>query len=224
MNKRVFALSSTWIAALLVATPALGQLLEFPVYSLPAGDADGATFAGVTFARGINDNSGKQNAFGGGIGRAMERVSFIGLVGYVASETEEVTLGANVALNLPMPTDSPIQLSVQGGVGWASIDGIPDNTTWLSVPVGLVLQTPPSDAATQVRPWVMPRYNFRRASTGGTSLTDRNFGASAGVSVNTEAGIGFHVAFDLQREDPLDTGISSSAFVFGAGVHYRIGS
>ena len=63
-------------AALLITTPAMGQLINFPVLALAPGGADGATSIGGGFARGLNDNSGKQSAFGAGIARSMERVSF----------------------------------------------------------------------------------------------------------------------------------------------------
>ena len=84
-QKSVFAFA---IAALLVATPAMGQLLNHPVHSLPAGPAAGATFVAVQFARGLNDDSGKQSSFAAAVGRGMERVSFAGMAGYVATDTD----------------------------------------------------------------------------------------------------------------------------------------
>ena len=72
-HKTVFALAS---AALLVAAPAMGQVLNHPVMVLPQGADDGATFFGVQYGKGLNDDSGKYNSFLLAGGRAMERVSF----------------------------------------------------------------------------------------------------------------------------------------------------
>lgn len=76
MTQHRFVFSFAWIAALLIATPAVGQLINFPVLALAPGDADGATSVGAGWARGLNDDSNKQSAFGAGFQRAMERVSF----------------------------------------------------------------------------------------------------------------------------------------------------
>ena len=43
-TKSVFSIA---VVALLVATPAMGQLLNYPIVALPAGDADGATSIGA---------------------------------------------------------------------------------------------------------------------------------------------------------------------------------
>ena len=154
MKQQKFAFALAWIAALLVATPAVGQLLNSPVQALPLGDAAGETFAGLQYARGLNDNSTKQSSVAVGVGRASEKVSFMGMGGYVATDLDELTLGAAVAYHMLSDPDA-VQVSLQGGVGWASFDGATDNTTWMNFPIGVVIQAAPSGSATQVTPWVL---------------------------------------------------------------------
>ena len=79
MSQPKFVFSFALIAALLVAAPAMGQLLNHPVQALPLGDAAGSTFVGAEFARGLNDDSKERSSFAVGVGRAMERVSFLGM-------------------------------------------------------------------------------------------------------------------------------------------------
>ncbi len=219
MSRPRFAFSFVWVTALLVATPALGQLLNHPVMALPVGDAEGATFVGAQFARGLNDNSGKDNSFAAGVGRAMERVSFSGLVGYVASDIEELTLGANVGVHLLTDSDMPVSVSVQGGFGWASLDVLSESLSILSFPVGVAIRGRGSDSGTSIQPWVMPRVNIVRTGeiVGFASNTETDIGASAGVSITTVGGAGFHVAVDwVNVEDAAPFGLA-------AGVHYVLG-
>ena len=213
------------IAALLVATPAMGQLLNHPVQALPAGDAAGATFFGAQFLRGLNDDSFKDSSFGVGVGRAMERVSFMGMAGYVLDYgtpdgDSELTLGANVAVHLLSDDSTPVQVSVQAGFGWASLDVGTESLSWMSFPIGVAISGRPSGGATTVTPWVMPRLDIQR--TGELLLlpssTETNFGAAAGVSVTREDGIGGHLAIDYLNVS------GGSPFGFAVGVHYIVGN
>ncbi len=215
MTQRKFALSFAWIAALLVAAPATAQLLNHPVMALPAGPAAGSTFVGAEYARGLNDNSGKFNSFGVGVGRAMERVSFMALGGYIMGDLDEVTLGASVAVHLLSDPDA-VQVSLQGGFGWASFDGAPDNTSITTFQIGIAIQAPASGSGSSVRPWVMPRLDITRNSTGGVSSTDTDIGASAGLSFTSEGGAGAHISADWVNVE------GGSPFGFSIGVHYAL--
>ena len=217
MKQRKFAFSLTWIAALLVATPAVGQLLNHPVHSLPAGPADGATFVAAQFARGLNDNSTKQSSFAAAVGRGMEKVSYSGMLGYVATDLDELTLAASVAMHLLSDPDA-VQVSLQGGFGWASIDGTTDNTTWMNFPIGIAISGVPSDSGNSVRPWVMPRLNIERQSSAGTSSTDTDIGASGGISFTSLNGVGAHLGVDWVNVE------GGSPFGFSLGGHYMIGN
>ncbi len=213
MTQHKFVFSFAWIAALLIAMPATGQLINFPVLALAPGDADGATSIGAGFARGLNDNSGKQSGFAAGVVRGMERVSFGVSGGYVATDTDELTLAGRVGVHVLPDNDAPVQVTVQSGLGWMSVDGTPDNTSLLNIPVGVAIQ---SNNDGPGRVWVMPRWNFLRDSTGGVSDTESKFGVSAGGSYSTENGVGFFAAFDLQRFEAGTEDLSSFGFMLGA--------
>ena len=217
MTQHRFVFSFAWIAALLIATPAVGQLINFPVLALAPGDADGATSVGAGWARGLNDDSNKQSAFGAGFQRAMERVSFGASAGYVATDTDELTLAGSVGVHVLPDNDAPVQVTVQSGLGWMSIDGTPDNTSLLNIPVGVAIQ---SNNDSPVSAWVMPRINFLRDSSGGVSNTESKFGASAGAAYTSEGGVGVGVAFDLQRAESLPEDVSRVGFL--AYVFYAL--
>lgn len=212
MNHRTFVFSLAWIAALLMAAPAMGQLLNHPVEALPLGDAVGTTFAGTQYARGLNDNSGKFSSFGIGVGRATERVSFMGMAGYSLdyplADNNELSLAANVAVHLLSDDSMPVQVSVQGGLGWSSFA---DQAVW-RFPIGVALQARPSGNATEITPWVMPRLDITRAF--GSTSTD--IGAAAGIGVSTQSGAGAHLAVDWVNVE------GGAPFGFSIGVHFNI--
>ena len=211
MTKTRFVFSIA-VAALLVATPAMGQLPGFPVFALSAGDADGVTSVGAGYGRGLNDQSGKQNAIGVGVGRAMEQVSFAVfgsyLLGQGTADNEAAFAGA-VAYHLP------VGVSIQTGIGYIKLA-----ETVLNVPVGVVISG--STEAGSITPWVMPRVQFTRV--GGTaSNTEMDFGASGGVSFSTEGGFGFGLALDwLLEQDILVPADNASRIGFSASVTYGL--
>ena len=219
MNQHKFVFSFAWIAALLVATPAVGQLHNFPVYSLGQGPAAGATFVAGTFARGLDANSGEQSSFAAAVGRGMEKVSVAGSAGYTASATDELSLAASVAVHLLSDDSTPVQLSLQGGVGWIS-----PGVTLLSFPIGIAISGRPSDSGTSIRPWVMPRLDIQRSGefTVGPitvpSLTNTDIGTSAGVTITGETGVGAHLAIDWVNRE------GGSPFGFSLGGHYMVGN
>ena len=201
-------------AALLIAAPAMGQLINFPVLALAPGGADGATSVGAGFGRGLNDDSGKQTSFGAGVARGMERVSFGVAGGYVATDTDELTLAGRVAGHLL--TDGPAAVSIQAGLGWMSTTVATVDISTLNIPIGVAVQT---NNDNPLRLWAMPRINLLRTSNG-TSNTDTKFGASAGAQYALESGIGIGVAFDLQRADGGTADVSS--VLISAGISYAI--
>jgi len=235
MSKTRFVFSIA-VVALLVATPAMGQLPGFPVFALSAGDADGATSVGAGYGRGLNDQSGKQNAIGVGVLRAMEQVSFgvFGsyLLGQGAADNEAAFAGA-VAYHLPVGADGPVGLSLQTGIGWIKLA-----ETVLNVPVGVVISGSTEAGSMTVTPWVMPRVQFTRV--GGTarggagragaapegyalSSTETDFGVSGGVGFSTEGGFGFSLALDwLLEQDILVPADNASRIGFSAAVTYRL--
>ena len=199
MRKTRFVFSIA-VAALLVATPAMGQLLNYPITALPAGDADGATSIGAGWGRGLNADSGKLNAFGVGITRAMETVSFSVAGVYVNSS--DIGLGGRLAYN-----GLAENIGIQGGIEWKS----PDAGTQLNLPIGISF----SGASESVTYSVMPRVQFTRTSpTTGDSSTETDFGASAGIGFVTEGGVGLALSGDWVS--------GTSSILVGAAVYYQL--
>ena len=216
MNQSKFGFSIACIAAaaLLVATPAMGQLINFPVLALAPGDADGVTTVGAGFGRGLNSNSGEQSSFAAGVSRGMERVSFGVAAGYVATDTDELTLAGDVAVHLLSDSDSPVQVSLQSGLGWMSIETAPSSSeSLLNIPVGVAIQSN-NDGPASV--WVMPRYNFTRFA----GSTESKLGASAGGSYAAENGVGFGLALDWQIVESLPD--DDHSLMFGVFVFYAL--
>ena len=196
MRKTRFVFSIA-VAALLVATPAMGQLLNFPITALPAGDADGATSIGAGWGRGLNEDSGKLNAFAAGVGRSAETVSYQLAGAYVNSS--DIALRGTLAYNALAEN-----IGIQGGIEWKS----PDAGTQLNFPIGISF----SGGSESVTYSVMPRVQFTRTSASSATTTDTDFGASAGIGFVTEGGVGLALSGDWVS--------GTSSILGGAAVYY----
>ena len=198
MRKTGFVFSIA-VAALLVATPAMGQLTNYPVTVLPAGDADGATSIGAGWGRGLNEDSGKLNAFGAAITRAAETVSYQFAGVYVNSS--DIALRGTLAYNALAEN-----IGIQGGIEWKS----PDAGTQMNFPIGISF----SGGSESVTYSVMPRVQFTRTSASSATTTDTDFGASAGIGFVTEGGVGLALSGDWVS--------GTSSILVGAAVYYQL--
>jgi hypothetical protein len=217
MNRIKFVFSVA-IAALLTATPAMGQLVNFPVLALAPGDADGNTSIGAGWGRGLNDQSGKLDLIGAGVHRNMERVSFGISGGYLLNDDpidDEVALAGSVAYHVPL--DGSVNVGIQSGIGWFN-----PGESILLIPVGVAISGSTEAGSLTVNPWVMPRVQFTRV--GGTaSSTETDFGASGGVAIQTEGGFGFGLALDLIIQDDISApGDNASSLGLGTYVFYAL--
>lgn len=204
------------VLALIVATPVAGQSPFFPDYALPSAEGSPSTFMAATYGRGLNDASTKMDAFVLTVGRTTDRVAFSGGAGRIESGLNEWALGGSVGVDLIGKEDTPVQLTVQGGVGWMSID-LPSGTlTNLRFPIGVALKGRPTGSSVRVTPWVMPRINIARASSGGTSGTSTDFGVSGGLGITAPGGFGIHLAADVLA-------VGNNPLMFSVGSHYVIG-
>ncbi len=205
------------MALTLLVVPSLtAQAWYFPDFALPSSSGEPATWIAGTYGRGLNDYSGKVDAFGAAIGRTAERVTFMGAFGYLSEGDGEYTAGASMGVDLN--TGEGPRLSAQAGVGWMDFDFLDETVTLWRIPVGLAVKgSLESDKAT-VMPWVMPRLNISHATGAGDSDTETDFGASGGVSVTMANGFGVHGALDALFGD------SHTAWLLGLGVHYVLGS
>lgn len=210
--KRISVL--TFGLALVAAVPAEAQLFNFPVQALPsAGDAP-ATFLAATYGRGINDDSGKQDAYGASVGRTGigGRATIAAGVGMIDSDPDsEWTFGGAVGVDLMAPGGSA-QVSLQTGVGYFS--PVTD-LSMLHIPIGVALKGNIEGPTATVVPWIMPRLSVLRTSVGDFSDTSTEFGASGGVAFTMPGGFGAHTAIDLTASDP-------SVWLLGVGIHYMI--
>ncbi len=194
------------------STAVEAQLTNFPVYAVPSANGMPSSFLSVDFGRGLNDWSGKQNAFGVAYGRTgiADRVGItIGAAMVNYDPDAKYTFGGNVAVDL-LEAGSDVQIAVQGGVGYISLL---DDVSSTTVPVGVAVKGTEGEALGW---WFMPRLNYTRASAFGSTGTSTDFGASAGGSFTSAGGFGVHAAVDLLAA-------SENIWHFGVGAHYVIG-
>ncbi len=218
--KRVYAAGRGLFMAvglIVAATPVHAQLTGIVNYAVPVGGEAPATHLIGEYGRGLNEDSGKLNAFalaGGRTGVGGRGSIFVG-ASMLDSDPDAIYSFAGVfAVGVSQPT-APTQISVQAGIGYSSpADGV---TNW-SVPVGIALQgSMPQASGAAISYWVMPRVHMmRQAIEGFDSEMETRFGASGGAGFTTASGFGFHAGLDwlsLEGASPL---------TLGAGVHYMM--
>lgn len=192
--------------------PASGQMVGFPDYAVPFAAAP-STWLAATWGTGLNDDSGKANAYGAAIGRAGEKVSFTGGLGMVSDEGEsDLTFGG--AVGIQVLAAEAASVSVQGGVGYYSPI---EDYSYLRFPVGVAIQGSIETGEASITPWAMPKLNIARASIADVSDTSTDFGASGGLSFNFAGGFGVHTALDIVF------GENRKPVLFGLGGHYVLG-
>jgi len=207
---------SAMVAVLgLFASPALAQMLGNPVYFSPKQGV-GLTIAG-DYGRGLNDNSGKTNYFGGRATLGLPMVAItVGAGSASAGGASMMSFGGDVGVTVIKGPMVPVTVSIQAGAAYSSESGVKT----LHAPVGVALAFNVKSPGASVEPWVAPRLDITRVSgTIGTidfSGTETNIGASGGVNVGLPSGFGFHVAADWVNVS------GGSPLTVGAGVHYTI--
>jgi hypothetical protein len=194
----------------LSASQAAAQLLANPVYFSPKGGV-GLTIAG-DFGRGLNNQSGKTQAYGGHLTLGLPMVAITVGGGLwdsrVAGADKEVQfMGAAEVGVLKMP----VAISIRAGAGYIK-DIAGAGTTTMNFPIGVGLALNVPTPSLSVEPWVAPRIHIARASGGGASVSSTDFGVSGGLNLGLPMGLGFHVAGDYLDE----------AITVGIGIHYKI--
>lgn len=214
MKRRLGSFTLGLAMVLLMAPSLAAQAWYFPDFALPSSSGEPATWIAGTYGRGLNDHSGEVGAFGAAIGRTAKRVTFMGAFGHPS----EHGLTAGASLGVDLNTGEGPQLSAQVGVGWMDTDPTEVTPTFWRIPIGLALKGSLGSETTAVIPWVMPRLNISYATGGGDRDTETDFGASGGVYITMENGLGFHGALDALFVN------SHTAWLLGLGVHYVLGS
>ena len=218
MNQHRFAFSFALIAALLVAVPATGQLVGYPVFAIPSGDGDASTTGALQWVRGLNSDSGENAGFAAYGVRSMERISFAVAVGRLIGDIDAFTFAGTAAYHL-LRDGGDAQISVQAGVGYMAQSSIGDvplpngDMTTMNFPIGVAFEARPSEFG---RIWLMPRLNLFRVSDDVTSKTRKQLGFSLGASISSEGGFGIHAGLDF-------VDLKDSAPLLGAiGFHYTL--
>ena len=220
MSRNKFAFSFAWIAALLVATPATGQLVGFPVFAVPSGDGDASNTVAAQWNRGLNSDSGENGGFAAYFVRSTEMVSFNVAVGKLIGDIGEFTFGGQASYHLVSADDATV--SLQAGVGYMALSndalGVPlvgGDLKTLRIPVGLAFEARPSEFG---RIWLMPRLDLVRSTDDAGTSTVKEFGMSVGASVSSEGGLGIHAAIDFVN-------VEGGAPLIGAiGLQYILGN
>jgi len=216
---RVFYAGFLTVGLIAAATPAQAQLAGIVNYALPVGGEMPTTHLVGEFGRGLNEDSGKLNAFAVAAGRTGvggRGSVFLGASMVDAPVESQYSFGAVGAVGVSQPT-SPTQISVQAGIGYMSVEQpVVGDVTYWSIPIGIALGRSMAQGAGSLNYWVMPRVHLSRASAEGIdSEMETDFGASGGLGFTAAGGFGVHAAIDLLAQDP-------NIFTLGAGVHYVI--
>lgn len=193
-------------------TPAYAQMFNYPFVTMRSGVS--ATTLVAVFGRGLNDASGKQNLFGAAVARSGigGRFSVRAQIGLVDSSPDsEMTFGGAVQVRLN-DAASPTALTALAGVGYMK----PGTLTLTRFPIGVGLSRTFTQASGMtIAPTIVPRLEIGRASGGGTSTTETDFGAAGALTIRLPSGLGFGAAVDLVASDP-------SFWLFGANIQYSI--
>ncbi len=228
MNRNKFVFSFAWVVALLVATPAVGQLNNFPILALPSGDA--ANTLGAGFGRGLNDQSGKNNSLLVGYGRTGEQISVNFVSGMVINIGPENRTGINFSSNVAYfvgGEDASVSVGFQVGLEYGSENTDPRTNAW-NFPVGVSISGSSEVGSSAVRYWVMPRIQHTRQLELATtpvvpSTTFTDFGTSLGISLQNEGGVGVGAYLDwLLTDDGTGTDSNGSRWLLGVALFYTI--
>ena len=206
---------------LAAAGPLRAQVAGIPVYN--SGVAGGLAVAAEL---GVPNH-----ASGGGIAYGASTRLGLGALGFTAmgvrSDPSGVggnSIGAGATVNYKVIGGPLIPLSVtlQGGLGYArnsfiaQPSGATSHVTRLRIPIGVGIAMSLPNPVLAIKPWLAPRLDILRASSGGTSATSTAFAISGGIEFNLLSGLGLHTGYDWSRRDGITYG------TFGVGVHYAM--
>jgi hypothetical protein len=138
----------------------------------------------------------------------------------VAGADKEVAFSGMAALQVFGGPLIPISIRTFAGAGYLKAG----SATTINVPVGVALAVNVPTPGFSIDPWVAPRLHLTRTSNG-TSDTNVNLAASAGVNLALPIGLGVHLAADYVVRSTDITGLTSSdvsPLLIGVGVHYTI--
>lgn len=178
-------------APLLPAPPLEAQVSRLPVIN--HGVPRGILIAG--------DVGFPNTASGGGETYAVTGELGLGLLGFTATlgsttpdgGTNAGVYGGTANLRIIGGPLVPFFVNLQGGVGYADLDGA--KTTHVPVGAGFGLTIPLPIFG--LKPWIAPRYDYTSVSgAGGGSTSTSAFAWSAGLDIAFIFGLGIRAAYD----------------------------
>lgn len=198
------------LAALALAAPVAAQTPGLAIHAagLPVGPHVAGTlgFSSETFT------------IGAGAGYSGSRLGITGAVARVDFDTIDETafaLGLRGVIRLLGGTlDLPLQVDAFGGYGRLDLDvgGLGGGNGNWRVPAGLAFTFDISTPVGSLRPWLAPRLDIFRQTTGDVTTVDGHLAASAGVDLRLLGGFGLTAAWD--KVEGLERTI-------GVGLTYR---
>jgi hypothetical protein len=131
----------------------------------------------------------------------------------------KVSVGATGNLRLLGGPLVPLSVTLQGGVGYQTVDGgalSGDDAKIWHIPVGLGFALTIPNPALSIKPWLAPRVDITASSN--SFQRDTRFALSGGVELNLLNGFGIHAAYDRK----FGGGTDPSVFALGAHYTFRV--
>jgi len=198
-------------ACLSPAAPLSAQVPRLPVVN--NGVPRGILVAGDVGFPDAESGGGETYAATGAIGLGM--LGFTGTLGTTSPDggSSSAEYGGTANLRLIGGPLIPFFVNLQGGVGYADIDGA--KTTHVPIGVGLGLTIPLPIFG--LKPWFAPRWDYVSVS-GVASGSNSAFGYSAGIDINFIFGLGLRTAYDW-----IDGGDQPNPTVWSVGAKWSLG-
>lgn len=180
----------------ILAAPAAAQVPRLPVFN--SGVQRGLLVAADAGFPSVAAGGGETYAVTGGIG--LGTLGFTATLGTTTPDGGSSTgvYGGTANLRVIGGPLVPFFVNLQGGVGYADLDGVATTHVPLGVGLGLTIPLP----VFGLKPWFAPRWDYTSVSVdGGGSSDESAFGYSAGVDVAFIIGLGLRVAYDWVDHD-----------------------
>ena len=218
--KRILSLTAgAVLVAATFASPAAAQLVNFPVTASPhgvSGSARGVTIAGL-YGRGLNDNSGKLDSFGGAAILTVGRIAIKAGVMSVTDAnpaTAEAEIGYAGQVEVGILGSGPVAISAFVGLGALN------NVITRNIPFGAAIGISPAlSGGTTLEIWGAARGQSAKIDATGAE-SEIGFGGSGGVRLTLPMGLGFGAFIDVLSIDRFNLGSKSSETLFGGAVAY----
>lgn len=227
MTHSVRIVAAAVLASLAVGSSTSAQLTNVPVYANPS--VSGIHIAGDA-SFGINDESGKHQAYAGRVTLGISKLLLGAGLGYVDFDDADgqTTYMGSLGYRLVDGGGGLLNVALQAGAGFVSTVSLVDQLKRTDIPIALGVGLHLPIPLIGIEPWIAPRYTFRWLSQDGESSTRNHFGFSIGVDVTLPLGIGAQIAGDWSSLPELSTGggdivddLKRKPYLLSGGLHFR---